>query len=686
MRSSYIFLFFAFIISLSASSQTYTGSGGNIPDNGPPVEFIIDINDLAPSALNGNHGLINVCFDITHTYLADLHIWVISPSGTIVGLVSANGGGDDNYTNTCFDQNALIPIGSGNAPFTGSFIPIDNLGEINNGSDGNGQWTLKVYDNWAQDEGTLNSWSITFDTGAATPITVDSTYLPIVIIDTQGEVIPDEPKINGTMKIIHNPNGDLNYITDAANEYDGPIGIELRGAYSQSLPQKPYSIETRTATNQDSSVSILGMPEEEDWVLIANYNDKSFLRNTLAFKLFSEMGNYATRMHFCEVIVNGSYQGIYLFGEKIKRDNGRVDIAKLDSSENSGDDLTGGYIFKTDYWNWDDSWQSDFHPLDHPELDVRFVQYYPKPGVITPSQEQYLEAYVDSFETALYGISFENPLIGYQNYIDVSSFIDYFLVNELSRNNDGFKKSRYYHKDKNSNNRKIKAGPVWDFDWAWKNIWSCQFANTDGSGWAYLINDCGPDVNSPGWFVRLLQDPWFQNQLRCRYEDFRTSIMDIDSINNYIDSMTLYLDDAQQRHYAKWPILGSDTGAPEVDPPALTYQEEIDRLKNWINLRINWLDENIPGTCNLVDEIVENNSIENLKVFPNPSSDIVRVSFPFGKIEQIKLIDLNGKVIEIQNGNANSAFFNVKDLNPGLYMIQIIDTKGKSYSDKLLVE
>ena len=680
-------LFLGLILLANLSyAQTYNGLGGDIPDAGPPVDFIIEVNDLSPSLLNAEHGLINVCFDITHTYLADLHIWIISPSGTIVGLVSANGGGEDNYTNTCFDQNAVTPIGSGSAPFTGSYIPIDNLGEINNETDGNGLWTLRIQDTWAQDEGTLNSWSITFDSDAASPITVDSTYLPIVIIDTQGEVIPDEPKINGTMKIIHNPNGELNYVTDPANQYDGNIGIELRGAYSQSLPQKPYSIETRTVNNLDTSVSILGMPEEEDWVLIANYNDKSFLRNTLAFKLFSEMGNYATRMHFCEVIENGSYKGIYLFGEKIKRDNGRVDIAKLDSSENSGDDLTGGYIFKTDYWNWDDSWQSDFHPLDHPELDVRFVQYYPKPDEITAQQEDYLEAYVDSFETALYGAEFENELIGYRNYIDVNSFIDYFLVNELSRNNDGFKKSRYYHKDKNSNGGKIKAGPVWDFDWAWKNIWSCQFANTDGSGWAYLINDCGPDVNSPGWFVRLLQDPWFQNELRCRYEDFRATSFNIDSIFDYIDESTLYLEEAQQRHYSKWPILGSDTGAPEVDPPALTYEEEITRLKNWITLRIDWLDNNIPGSCELIDDIAEESQIKGLKIYPNPASDYIQIEYPGIQLCEIMIFDLQGRMIEVQKNSGQMLRIDLQNMTGGLYILQSIDDKGNVYSQKFQIE
>lgn len=684
MRIIYLIVSISFF-SNALFGQLFNGLGGDIPDDGPPVEFYIEVSGLNSSTIDESFGLLSVCFDITHTYLADLHISLIAPDGTSVGIVSAIGGGDDNFTSTCFDQNASTPIGSGSAPYTGSYIPIDNLGEVNNGQIGNGTWTLRIHDNWAQDAGNLNVWTLSFGDSAAGPITVSESYLPIVIIDTQGEEIPDEPKITGTMKIIHNNDGELNYVTDIANEYDGPIGIELRGAYSQSLPQKPYGIETRNEVGENSNVSILGMPSENDWVLLANYNDKAFVRNTLAFKLFSEMGNYAPRMHFCEVIINGSYRGIYLFGEKIKRDNGRVDIAKLDIDENTGDDLTGGYIFKTDYWNWDDSWESDYHPIDHPEYDIRFVQYYPKPANITSTQEQYLEAYVDSFETALYSDEFSDPLLGYRNFMDVNSFIDYFLVNELSRNNDGFKKSRYYHKDKNSNGGKIKAGPVWDFDWAWKNINSCLFANTDGSGWAHHINDCNPDVNSPGWYLRLLEDVEFENDLKCRYEYHRQNSMDSTYILNYIDSIAFYLDDAQQRHYSKWPTLGAATGAPEVDPPAESFDEEIERLKDWITLRINWLDSNMPGECILVDDIHEERNL-SFSIYPNPANNVLRIESYNYSIVSLYLIDLQGRIIKKMDINEPSLELDLSNFSNGMYLIRLMDEEGFSETKPFIVK
>ncbi|MDZ7604017.1 MAG: CotH kinase family protein [Cyclobacteriaceae bacterium] len=141
-------------------------------------------------------------------------------------------------------------------------------------------------------------------------------------------------------------------------------------AYSASLPQKPYGIETRDQAGMNLSVPLFHMPAENDWILLANYNDKVFMRNSLAFQLFREMGHYAPRTMFCEAIVNGQYQGIYVFTEKIKRDKGRVDIAALNPDENSGDDATGGYIFKIDYYDGSNSWQSTFPPMGYADKEV----------------------------------------------------------------------------------------------------------------------------------------------------------------------------------------------------------------------------------------------------------------------------------------------------------------------------
>ncbi len=257
------------------------------------------------------------------------------------------------------------------------------------------------------------------------------------------------------MKIIDNGPGQINHVTDPGNIYTGKIGIEVRGSYSASLPQKPYAIETRDINQNDSAVSLFGFPEESDWVLLANYNDKVFMRNVLAFKLFNETGHYASRTRFAEVTVNGVYNGIYIFGEKIKRDEGRVDIAKLTPDENSGEPLTGGYIFKIDYWDDFTSWKSPYHPIGHPNFDIHYVYYHPKPEEITEQQREYLKDYVTTFESALYNPLIHDTTAGYYSLMNAQSFIDYFIVNEVARNNDGFKKSFYLFKYRDGVDKRI---------------------------------------------------------------------------------------------------------------------------------------------------------------------------------------------------------------------------------------
>lgn len=241
----------------------------------------------------------------------------------------------------------------------------------------------------------------------------DTSSLPLFVIDTRGQIIRDEPKVNVFLKIIYHGEGKINSSGDPGNVFEGAAGIEYRGKYSQTFPQKPYLIETRNAGGEELNVSLLGFPAEHDWILIPSYNDKTFLRNALAFRLFNQMGHYAPRATLCEVILNGDYQGVYLFCEKIKVDKKRVAIAKMASDDTAGDNVTGGYIFKQDYYDASNSWKSFYPALDRPGSSVYFVYEYPKPEKITWQQKEYLSGFVYRFEKALYEKGFEDPFTGY---------------------------------------------------------------------------------------------------------------------------------------------------------------------------------------------------------------------------------------------------------------------------------
>jgi subtilisin-like proprotein convertase family protein len=691
MKKFYLLLYFLFILS-TTFAQTFSGATGPITDDGQPNEYVVSVNGAQFSNLNTSLGLTQVCLNITHTWNSDLNVFLVSPNGTMVNLFSGIGGDGDNFTNTCLNQSAPTSINTGSSPFTGTFKPQETLGNFNNGQNGNGVWKLRIIDTYAfADTGSVLSWSITFGSNAPTPFAFTSSNLPIVIINTNGVQIQDEPSINATMGIIYNGVGATNLVTDAPNDYNGNILIEYRGNYSQSLPQKPYKIETIDAANAELDVSLLGMPAEHDWLLIANYNDKVFMRNTLAYNLFTNMGHYATRHQYCEVVVNGSYQGIYILMESIKRDNNRVDIAKLDPDENSGLDLTGGYILKNDLSNSNDSWLLNFNPIDHPDLDIRLIYEYPKPETISLQQKTYIQSFINDYETALYSSNFSSPTSGYRNFIDTNSFIDYFIVNELSRNNDGFKKSVFFHKGKNTATAigKLKAGPVWDFDWAWKNINECSiFSATDGSGWAHLVNNCNPDNYSTGWHVRLLQDTSFQNELRCRWNELRTTILSETALFNYIDTNALYLNQAQIRHFDRWGNLGLNTGAPEVDPDPNTFAGQITKFKNWISLRLDWLDENIPGNPAACSLSTSENTSNTLQLYPNPADDyffIQSSDWTANTTAKIRIIDLFGRTIHQNTMENSNESITISNYQSGTYFVEVLTDTSK-FMTKLIIQ
>src|SRR6185295_18577145 len=171
---------------------------------------------------------------------------------------------------------------------------------------------------------------------ATAQTTFSSSNLPIIVIDTHGSIIVDDPKISADMGIIYNGPGIRNNLTDAHNNFDGKIGIEIRGSSSQMFPKKQYGIELTDVSGSSIDVSLLGMPKKDDWVLFAPYNDKSLMRDALAYKLGRDQGRYASRAKYCEVVINGVYEGIYVLFEKVKRDKNRVNIDKLDPAEITG--------------------------------------------------------------------------------------------------------------------------------------------------------------------------------------------------------------------------------------------------------------------------------------------------------------------------------------------------------------
>jgi hypothetical protein len=233
-------------------------------------------------------------------------------------------------------------------------------------------------------------------------------------------------------------------------------------------------------------------------------------------------------------------------------------------------------------------------------------------------------------------------LNGYYKFIDDSSFIDFFLINELSKNVDGYRISSYLYKEKITKGNRLCAGPVWDYDIAYGNADYC--GGQYQTGWSYTYNCSTSGFQVPFWWARLLSDPIYKNKVKCRYTQLRNTIFSNTYIDNYIDSIALYLQESQDRNFQQWPILGTYVW-PNPSPIPATYAGEITKLKNWISTRLFWLDLNLPGTCTSTGlEAISNNS--TVQVYPNPASNYITLKSEGEHIEEYLLYNINGQLID----------------------------------------
>lgn len=513
-----------------------------------------------------------------------------------------------------------------------------------------------------------------------------SSNLPIVIINTFGTAIPDEPKIPATMGIINRGAGLRNQTTDTFNDYNGRIGIEIRGSSSQSFPKKQYGIELKTDGGADRSASLLGMPPEEDWVLFGPYNDKSLMRDVLTYLLTRSLHHvYAPRARYCEVVINNEYQGVYAMIEKIKRDDNRVDIARLEPSDNAGVELTGGYILKIDKTEGDSGpgFNSRISPFPNPRLQTITYQYeYPAFDEITNAQKTYIQNFIHAFEEALAGPNFTDRQTGYYRYLDVDSFVDYLIVNELTRNIDGYRISTFLYKHKDTDGGKLAMGPVWDFNLAFGNIDYCSGGNI--AGFAYDFNSiCSNDGwLVPFWWHRLLQDHSFRNRLGGRWESLRAGVLSTDRIHARIDSISTLLNESQQRNFQRWPVLGRYVWPNFYVGP--TYQSEVNWLKNWISMRVTWLDNNFPK----FDPTAVTESDGAFRIFPNPVREKLWLQWGEANAEfaEIRIYNVRGSLVrDMQIVVDQPVALDIRDLGPGFYYIQA-RSGGLTASEKFIIQ
>lgn len=520
-------------------------------------------------------------------------------------------------------------------------------------------------------------------TQSAVAQTLTSSNLPIIRIDTKGKAILDEPKIGADLAIIDNGPNIRNNLTDKP-ALTSKIGIEKRGASSQALfPKKPYGFELRdTAGVEGVSRSVLGLPEEEDWVLNATYNDKTLLREVLTYDLYRRMSPYwATQTRFCEVVLNGDYQGIYILMEKIKRDKNRVAITSLKKTDNTGDAVTGGYLLKIDKQEGavSKNWYSPYYPNGTTKSKVLIQVDNPKVEDLTDQQFDYIKKYVTDVETAFTKPDYQDSTAGVRKFIDEDSFVDFLLINEISRNIDGYRLSSFFYKDRDSKGGKLTMGPIWDFNLTYGNVDFCGGNNPEG--WVYNFNTfCPQDFYFiPFWWDKLVKDAQFGRKVRDKYLRLRKDVLKTERINAYIDSTAAVIREARERNFQRWPVIGQKLWNNSF--VGKTYDEETAFLKSWLQKRLQWMDQNIPILAQDVLAVEPQTTVSAfvVRASPNPYVRNLTVNYQIRKTGKVwlKMVDLAGKpVVEIDE----------KQKNPGSYHVTVSIPPAASGLQLLILE
>ncbi len=390
--------------------------------------------------------------------------------------------------------------------------------------------------------------------------------LPVIDIHTENQVFPDnkEDYINGTASIINYENG--NYEIDLLN---AEMGIRLRGNSTMGAQKKPFRIKF------EKKQSLFGLTKAKSWVLLANYYDKSNIRNYLAYTFANQLDNldFQPSSIFVEVRFNDDFLGLYLLCEHMQSGEGRVDIE--DDIDSQG---YPSYFFELNE-RADDEEENLTENVDYfiTDYSKNFIFEYKYPEGPTVEQNEYIKNYIIQTDQAITNLS------NYEDYIDVDSFIDYYIVQELFKNVDVGSTSQYYVKYANG---KLHMGPVWDFDISLGVIGGSDY-------WRYLSTDLWVR-DRDYWYHSLFEDPSFLSRVQQRYTQIHDIIIDL---YVSIDSLAYYLEEAQQANLRRWPLsylndpeLWIETHYHENYSALNSLEEHYTYLKEQLETRIDILD------------------------------------------------------------------------------------------------
>ena len=419
------------------------------------------------------------------------------------------------------------------------------------------------------------------------------THLPVIKIDTAGVEIPGRPihdidgrpigytlaadgtnTIKAKLDVVDN-NGKHNHIADNPTSTNEVL-IRVRGHSSREFEKPNYFIRFVNPDGTNNSQEFLGMEAHHEWALHGPYLDKSLIRNYMWYNIAGEMMEYSPNVRYFELILNGEYRGLYLATETITA--GKLG-ARLELEVNKKDNTFSGYALRLDWGDTDE--ENKLYPFTNYTLRAKTQHELVYPGTknITAELKEGIENEFSQFEKALYSYDFNNKDHGYENYIDVESFADYFLINELTCNYDAGSLSTYIYKDIDGKYKMC----VWDFNSA------CDFYQESAMSTQTFRLQNGL------WYKMLFMDSSFTDTVIKRYYELRKTYFSEEYLFGFIDETVAYLGDSIGRNYEKWGY----TFAEEYDllhpneRNVRTYEQSITQIKDFLTKRLKFMDENI---------------------------------------------------------------------------------------------
>ena len=400
-------------------------------------------------------------------------------------------------------------------------------------------------------------------------VVIPETGLATVYINTEkgASIVSKEDYVNASLSI-------QGLSADESME-DVVCQVRGRGNTTWYWPKKPYLIKL------DKKASVLGMPKHKRWILLANFLDRTLMRNMVSMKVASMTG-LAWTPHCVpvELVLNGQHKGSYLLIEQVRVDKNRVNITEMSKEDNTGDAVTGGYLLECDFhYDNEVQWIDNHGKCVEMDNGIPFGVKYPDSEDLTTAQLTYIKNYISEVAGTLYGPDFKDPENGYAKYLDIDSFVDYWIVFEVMGNHElGNPGSVYMHKDRGG---KLVAGPCWDFDWGVLSYRSSPQGKTG------LIN------RNAIWYARLFEDPVFAEKVKNRFQEL---LPQLQTIPDYMDALQKQLSESAKYNFRMWNPAddASMNGGSIINGDEnMSFDEAVKLLKENYNIRLSVMSQQL---------------------------------------------------------------------------------------------